>query len=212
MITPSQFRAAKALLNWSFEDLENHTGLSKMALQNIANGKARPRNTTIEKLTNTFQNNGVEIIQGGARWTQDIVTIYEGEDCYIRLLDEIIREKPKEVLFSGADERRSTKESMKRLTSIRTLNIKMRSLIKNKDTHIMGHPEEYRWMPDNLFVDGDVKVMHENTISYLMSWLGTPRVIKITDKNIAQENLRIFNHIWDNAKGPQKSTSELKYD
>lgn len=211
-MTPSQFRAAKALLDWSFEDLEERTGLSRMALQNIAGGRAKPRDKTLEKLLNTFEKNGVEIIDGGARWAQNIVKIYEGEDCYLRLLDDAIYEKAEEIVFNGADERRSPASVVDKFKTMRKSGMKMRSLIKHGDTHIMGRPEEYRWMPDNMFVDGDVKVMFGDSVAYLMSWLGVPRVIKITDAKIAQENLRMFNYVWENVEGPKKSTSGASYD
>ena len=204
MITHSQIRMAKAALDWSFEVLATKTGLSVQGLMNLANGKSKPQKSTHEKLVSVFEENGIELIEGGARFKQDIVQVYEGEDCYLRVLDDAAYtlKAGEEFLASGCDERRSSDQVVEKLRAMRKSGIKMRSLIRNQDTYIMGGIEEYRWMPDVLFAEGDVKVIFGNTVAYLVSWLNTPRVIKIKDKNIAEENLRIFNYIWDNSTPP----------
>jgi transcriptional regulator with XRE-family HTH domain len=212
MITAQQLRMAKAALNWSFEEWAEETGLSLQGLRNLHNGVNKPQETTIEKIIPVFEAHGIEFIDGGVRQKQKIVEVYEGKSCYLRVLDEIIIEKPQEVMFSGADESRSTPESIKRLGEIRRAGIGFRNLIKNGDTYIMGALNEYRWMPDELFVDGDVKVIYGDTVVYFASWLEVPRAIKITDKNIAEENIRMFNHLWDIGQIPQETTSDTFYD
>lgn len=213
MITGLQIRMAKAALNWSFDDLATKTGLSRQGLHNLANEISKPQKETNDKLIKVFEDSGIEFVEDGARLRSNIITVYEGKDCYLRILDDAFRvlKDGEEFIASGSDERRSTEEVIDRLKAMRKSGIKMRSLIKNNDDHIMGELEEYRWMPDELYVEGDVKVIFGDTVAYLMSWLNTPRVVKITDKNIAEENLRMFNHIWNSAKQPKKSSSEIKY-
>ncbi len=212
MITAQQLRMAKAALNWSFEEWARRTGLSVMGLRKVVSGESKPHASTITKIIRVFEDHGLDFFNGGVRQRQEIIRIYEGDDCYLRVLEEILNEKPKEVLFSGADESRSTSESIARLQEIRKAGISFRNLIKNGDTFIMGDLYEYRWMPDGLFVDGDVKVIYGNTVVYFASWLEMPRVIKITDVNIAEQNIRMFEYLWKMGRTPSKTTSDMLYD
>lgn len=211
MPTIEQIRAARALIGWSQGDLAEASGLSQTGIARIENGSNQPNSTTTEKIRCAFDKADVEFIDDSGVKKRDIVRIYEGADCYLRILDEILRSRPSFVLFSGADERRSTKQSIIQLGEIRKF-CQSRSLIKHGDTHIMGDLAEYRWMPEGLFVDGDVKVIYENTVVHFMSWMEPPRAIKIIDKNIAQESIRMFNHLWDGARAPTKSTSTVFYE
>ena len=212
MISAQQLRMAKAALNWSFEEWADKTGLSVMGLRKLYNGNSKPQKKTLKKITSVFEDHGIEFFGGGVRQRQGILKIYDGADCYLRVLDEIIARKPKQVMFSGADESRSTSDSIKRLSQIRKAGIDFRNLIKSGDTYIMGSLEQYRWMPDGLFVDGDVKVIYDNTVVYFISWLEEKRAITIRDKNIAEENIRMFNYLWDIGQQPQKTTSDIFYD
>lgn len=215
MITSSQIRAANGLLNWSFETLAQKSGVSRPTLVNIVNGKSVPHKETMRKIFKAFESHGVEFIEGGARIAQDIVKVYEGPDCYLRFLDDaFIALAPTQgtILFSGADERRSPKTVIEKLRAMRGTGIKMKSLVKDGDTYLMGTLDEYRWLPKDLFVDGDVKIIYGDIVAYLMSWLGTPRVVVIKDEMIAQENTRIFNYLWERSITPTHTTSPTLYE
>lgn len=215
MITRDQIGAARGLLGWSYDKLAEEAELSRVAVINIANGKTEPHRESITKIRTAFERYGVELIEGGARRAQDILTVYEGSDCYLKFLDDAYRAlsvNKGEILFSGADERRSPPEVIERLRTMRRSGITMRSLIKNGDTYIMGKPEEYRWLDESLFVDSDVKIIYRDVIAYFMSWLGTPRVVIIKDHAMAQENIRIFNFLWECSVAPEYTTSEILYE
>ncbi len=211
MPTIEQIRAARALIGWSQSDLAENAEMSQTGIARIENGTNHPNSLTMEKIRAAFDKADVEFIEDTGVKKRDIVRVYEGDGCYLRILDEILRAQPNFVLFSGADERRSTQKSIDHLSKIRKL-CESRSLIRYGDTHVMGELDEYRWMPEGLFVDGDVKVIYENTVVHFMSWMDPSRAIKIVDKNIAQESIRMFNYIWDGAEKPSHSTSEIFYD
>ncbi len=213
MISPEQFRAARAILDCSYDEMEARTGLAKLTLQNIARGASRPQEATLQRLHEFLEKSGIELIHGGARLRQDIVTIFEHAEGYLRILDDILREKPEEVLFLAADERKSTEGSIKGLAAIRNSGIKMRSLLRNGDTYFMGSPEEYRWMPDGLYVNSDVQAIYDDCVVYSINWQkNAPRVIRIKDRDIAESHRRLFLHLWNNAEGPKESTSKIFYD
>jgi hypothetical protein len=112
-----------------------------------------------------------------------------------------------EILFSGADDARSPPAVIEKLDAMRAAGIGMRSLIKEGNTLVTGPLQEYRWMPTGLFVDGDVKVIYDDHVAYLVSWSGTPRVIVIEDGTIAEEARRQFEFVWSQASEVPESTA-----
>lgn len=84
----------------------------------------------------------------------------------------------------------------------------MRSLIKENDTYIMGDISDYRWMNNTLFLDSDVKVIFDQYVVYFMSWKEIKKAIIINDKNIADENRRTFEYIWESSKTPTNTSSQ----
>lgn len=215
LILPDQIRAARALLKWGQDELSKRSGVSVPAIANIENEKQQPTVGTQQKMYDVLVDAGIEFIDGGVRRAQNLISIYEGNDCYLRLLDDAFLTLSKtkgEFLLSGADERRSSDDVTEKTRAMRRSGITMRFLVKNGDTHLMGALDEYRWMDEGLFAGGDVKVIYDANVAYLMTWRGTPRVVIIKDANIAEENRRLFNWVWDNARTPTHSTSPVLYE
>ncbi len=216
MITPKQIRAARNFLGIDQKTLADAVGVSKMNISDIENEKGKPRASTLNTIELYFQTCGIRLTEaGGIEPAQNFVTIYEGENCYSDLLLDIhatLKRTKGRMLCSGSDERRSSDEVIDQLRKMRSDGITMRSLIEKNNTYIMGKVEEYRWMPEGLFVDGDVKVIYADRVAYLVSWAGTPRVIAIQDKTIAEEAKRNFDFIWSHSEQPKESTSKVFYE
>ncbi len=214
MLTPELIKAARALASWDQQDLADHTGLSKTAIANIETGRHRPTLKNQKLIQDAFTNNSIEFIDDGVRYKKDLIRVYEGEDCYLRFLDDayyaLIEEKG-EILFSGSDERRSPEAVVESFRRMRKAGIGMRSLIKEGNTHIMGPLGEYRWVSEKLFTDADVKITYNDTVAFLLSWAETPKVVAIKDTQVAEDAQRTFNFIWDISQQPEKSTSNVFY-
>lgn len=214
LITPDQIRAARALKNWSQADLARRVDMATPSIGNIEAGKHTPTPQTQNAIIEAFEAAGIEFIDGGVRHRQDLIRIYEGDDCYLRLLDDafrILAPEKGEILFSGSDERRSPPEVVEKFRAMRRSGIRMRSLVKPGDTHLMGNLDEYRWMPGSLFVDSDVKAIFGSTVAYLISWQDVWKVVAVKDEAIANEARRIFEFVWSQAKMPEKSTADVLY-
>lgn len=209
-----QIAAARQLLGWSQADLAEKAGVSKPSIIRMEKDLYSVKDDSRRSVEIAFTQDDVEFIDGGVRQINKVVNIYEGDDCYIRLMDDAfieLADSKGEILFSASDERRSPEIIINKFNAMRALGITMRSLIKSGDTYVMGELDEYRWMDDDLFVDGDVKVIFNDKVAYLMSWRGIPRVVIIQDKNIAEENKRFFDYVWSKSKKPQYTTSEVRY-
>lgn len=209
-----QIAAARQLLGWSQADLAEASGASKPSIVRLEKDLYSVRDDIRQSVKEILEKDDIEFIEGGARQIPKFIDIYEGDDCYIRLMDDAYIDLSKnkgEILFSASDERRSPQIVIDKFNAMRKAGIKMRSLIKDQDTHIMGQLEEYRWMDARLFVDGDVKAIFLDKVAYLMSWKGIPRVVVIRDKTIAEENKRIFNFVWSVSKKPTHTTATERY-
>ena len=211
---PEQSRAARGVLSWSLQDLADKSGLSSQAVQRFEAGTSDPHPDTILKMEKAFDLAGIELLAGGARLKQNIRVIYEGDDCYLRLLDDVfltLRKEKGEFLKFGADETRSTPEVIEKLNILRKFGITTRSLIEDGNTHIMGPLEEYRWLDKEVYFDGDVELIYGNKVARLMSWLGTKQVDIIEDRNLAEKQRAIFEHFWKISKTPTHTTAETVF-
>lgn len=216
MIKPNQIRAARNFLGIDQQTLADAVSVSKMNISDIENEKGKPRAKTLNSIEIYFQTCGLRLTEsGGIEPNHNYVTVYEGNDCYMDFINsaqEILAKTKGEILFSGSDERRSPPEIVEKFNELRAQNITMRSLIEPGNTYIMGNLEEYRWMPEGLFVDGDVKAIFSDRVGYLVSWENIPKVIVIQDSTIAKEARRTFNYIWDRSETPSTSTSDIFYE
>jgi DNA-binding XRE family transcriptional regulator len=69
MITPAQCRAARALIEWSQQDLASNAGVGTVAIHQLENGASNPRRATLEVIRRALEAAGVEFIDengGGA--------------------------------------------------------------------------------------------------------------------------------------------------
>ena len=66
MYTPDTLRAARALLNWTREELARRAGLSPQLVQKIEDGKSkRPAHETVTRIIEAFLSAGVEFLDPG---------------------------------------------------------------------------------------------------------------------------------------------------
>ncbi|MER8524542.1 MULTISPECIES: helix-turn-helix transcriptional regulator [unclassified Mesorhizobium] len=68
-ILPQQVRAARALIDWTRDDLANASGLTVRTLARIESSQTIPRQTTLEALAKALEAAGIEFISqnGGGR-------------------------------------------------------------------------------------------------------------------------------------------------
>jgi DNA-binding XRE family transcriptional regulator len=65
-ISPAQVRAARALLDWTFDRLAAESGVHKRSLIRLEAGETSPRSRTIDAVVAALQQAGIEFLDGGA--------------------------------------------------------------------------------------------------------------------------------------------------
>lgn len=215
MITASQIRAARSFFNLEQQVIADHAGVSKMNISEIENEKTTAKSSTINAIQKFFEMRGLEFTKdGGIRPTSNIVQIFEGNDAYLRLLDNVMEYAghTKTLLKFGVDERKSSPEVIQKNRDLRASGISMKNLIENGNTYLLGRVEEYRYMPASLVSGGDVKLIYGSRVAYYAPWQNVPKVIIIHDERIAVEQTRLFEFVWDVSKEATETSASVRYE
>jgi transcriptional regulator with XRE-family HTH domain len=64
MMTPAQCRAARALLDWSQQQLADAAKIGNATIRNFEGGKSTPQNATLDVLQRALASAGVEFTNG----------------------------------------------------------------------------------------------------------------------------------------------------
>jgi predicted transcriptional regulator len=89
-ISSHQIKAARALLDWSQDDLAKATILSVATIRKLELGHISPRHSTTHAIRQTLENAGLEFIQSdGVRRQQENVAIYQEMDGVASFLDDV---------------------------------------------------------------------------------------------------------------------------
>lgn len=208
-----QIRAARSLLDWTQDDLAAITGLSKFSIANLEGGKTSPQKGTIDKIIKSLELAGIEFIDDGVRLKKDSLIIVDGEGWYLRLLDDVHhsilqQEGKRELLIEFADETKSPPEVIDRIKAMRNDGIRMRILICEGNTNIIGPLEEYRCIPVNYF-ENYVSLIYADKIAVCTE--GNMRAVIIKDQLLAKTRRNMFDITWGLLPKPKKSTSQVRY-
>lgn len=166
----------------------------------------------IEALEKYFRANGIEFIENGVKLAPKNIEIIEGKDCYIRTLDKVMMILPglenKELLIMFASDAISPPAVNDRYRLMRQQGVKMRQLIKEGDTYIMGELEEYRTIPEGQFVN-IVSLVYGD---YMAQVNGDETAVTIyRDPKLAAQKRADFEERWNKGSIPSISTAEEKF-
>jgi transcriptional regulator with XRE-family HTH domain len=148
-------RAARAILNWSREELAKRAGLSVTGIHKIENNEANPKAQTIHKLEKAINAAGVEFTEDGIKQPENTVTNLSGEHWYLEMLDDayysLLDRKDAELLIEYSDDRLSPPEVIASYRKIHSCGIRIRQLTIEGNTYLPGPVNDYKWIPANYF-------------------------------------------------------------
>jgi len=89
-LTARQIKAARALLDWSQDDLASTSDLSVATIRKLELGHISPRDKTAHDIRQAFENTGLEFIEPeGVRLKPDDITVYQGRDGAKAFFDDV---------------------------------------------------------------------------------------------------------------------------
>lgn len=209
----TQIKAARSLLNWTQDDLALRANISKYSVANTEVERTTPQKATLDKIVQALELAGIEFIEDGVRLRKDSITIIDGDGWYLRLLDDVhhtlIHHENPELLIEFADESKSPPEVVEKVIAMRKDGIKMRLLICEGDTYIMGPLEEYRYIPKKNFMNY-VSIIYGEKIAVCTE--GNVRAVVIKDPLLNLTRKNMFNLAWDILKKPTKSDAAIRFE
>lgn len=206
--SPSQLRAARALLDWSRAELASQTGVSEPTIHRLENGMGKPDTRTQTKIRQVLETYGIEFLESdGVRRTPEGVQIFQGQEAYKCVLNDVyetLRDDGGEVLIAHVDENKFidvvTRSVLdKHLERLAAANIKERLLVR-KDDIIAAPLEAYHVIPEKYFSSYPFYIY--KTKIALLSQVAPQKAIIINDERFADAARKLFDFIWDHTEMP----------
>ncbi|HEY8189973.1 MAG TPA: helix-turn-helix transcriptional regulator [Micavibrio sp.] len=202
MITKEQCRAARALLDWTQQDLANASAMSKTAINNFERGMRDVRVESMQAIRGAFESAGIEFVGDyGVHKRRDTVRILKGPDAMPRLWDDIfetMKDRGGEVLISNLDERRSHEAHPSLLEAhlqrLKAHHITERLLCCEGDSYFIQPADFYRWLPRNVFQAGMSTFLYGNKVA-MQLWQEAMIVVVQSEAAYEAEKHR-FEYLW----------------
>jgi transcriptional regulator with XRE-family HTH domain len=211
MITRSQCRAARGLLDWTQQELANASGLSKTSINNYERGLADVKEDTLKAIHDAFVKAQVEFVgTDGVRKRSDSVQVLKGADSYFRLIEDIAetlelsRGELLVINMSQAFEQKMTQVNAEKMRSchsrIDSTDASVRMLARRGDDLYFCPPGGYRWLDDRLFSFGEFTFVYGTKMAIKL-WYDD--MILIVDSRQASDAERSrFEKMWEQAEIP----------
>lgn len=205
IVTPSQSRAARGLLDWSQPDLADRCGVSANTISSFESGRGASQQT-LRKIFTVFDGAGIDFLDDdGVKRRSATITVLEGEDANFRLLDDVfhtLRETGGEVLIAGikevgADDPPLRNHILKHIERLTAHNISERILVEEGDTDFVAPSHWYRWLPRGYFTDQPFQ-LYGSKLAFI-SWGPPQHIIVVDNERIAVAFRNLFNFTWERA-------------
>ena len=210
-ITVEQVKAARALLGWSQEELANQARLTQNQISSFEFGRTKPADV-LEVMYRTFMFHGVTFPKNGVQLNPESVGTIEGEGWYTRLLDDVyatlIDKEEAELLIFCADDKASPPEVNDRYRKIRNAGIRMRQLVEEGNTYLMGPLKEYRYIPKERFKNY-VSLVYGNKVAVCTA--NSLKALVFNDTNLSTAWRNIFDVLWDKLDKPERSDAHERF-
>lgn len=197
MISGAQIRAARGLLDWTRDDLAKRCGVTGPAIKNIeSNPDVKPHQKTLEAIADVFRSHGVEFTERGVCWADKSVRILEGEDAYMRMLDDVFYVTSKragEVLWAYGDDRSVRPGELEAEERIRSNGARFRSLIQEGSDYVRWDRKEYRQVPKAYF-NHDLQVIYGDKVAQVVD--GGRQILIIDNASLAKTERGKFDLLW----------------
>lgn len=207
LLSSSQCRAARALLNWSQSDLAKKADAHIQTISNFEKDAKIPSKKTLENIIRAFERAGIECTEdGGVRPQQPKVIVYRGKEGFADFRSDLINtvlSGVHAVCVSNVNEKQFEKWGRGEVnnhyyeTMEKQKGLSFRILVQGPDYYIADHLKypTYKWLPKELFGDITQYIYGEKTalISFrendFMAYI-------IADLRISNFYRKEFDRLW----------------
>lgn len=209
-IQPEQIRAARALLDWSQQDLADASSVSKDTVKNYELSNNKPNTQTLTRIIGALEVAGIEFLSdGGLRPSRERIRTIEGSEGVRHLMDLIyktcIQDPLTPVIIANVNEYLFNKHigdyqnfHRNRLENIPYLNPCKVILAKGK---ILENPAKfiiYRWIDQVYF--GDVSIYCFDKYVAILELSDNKCLVHLIENDLLSNTfMKLLNLMWANA-------------
>lgn len=206
-----QIKAARALLDWSQDDLAKITCLSVATIRKLEQGNISPRGKTNQCIRDAVESAGLEFIEpNGVRFRPDDITIHEGREGFVDFYDdvyntskmqgsEIVTVELSEHDFINSLGEANCQKHIERMIAIKD-SVKVKCILI-EDQKLLLAPDycEYRGISRN-YVDSVPFYVYGNKCAIIVFYPnGMSKVTVIHSSAVANAFRKQFYSMWDKA-------------
>jgi hypothetical protein len=160
-----------------------------------------------QKIIRGIESLGWEVLDDGVVKRQKTYITLSGNDKVEQLFDDIKKYVGAggELLIDGADESKTPQSVLETVQRLRKQGMRMRHLIKEGDRQLRAPLEEYRWIPENLYINQAIFI-YKNNVALLS--IKEDKIFIHRDEVLSRHLRNVFNERWNIYKKPDYT--ELK--
>lgn len=207
MITPTQMRAARAMLDISQGVVAEHLGIAANTLSKIESGQSdvsMSRNADIQKF---YERESIAFTENdGVKWQVNQILYYEGQEGIRDFFDDVYKESKKgsEInLFNGVPHllTKWLGDDFYQMHAQRMLEIKEKVNAKiivedEVENFIASSFAEYRWFPKEMFSDRTIYI-YGPKIGFFTFSDDTVSIRVMNNSELSDSMKVLFNIAWD---------------
>lgn len=210
-IRARQMKAARALLDWSQEDLARASGISIATIRKLELGFISPRGHTMIAIRRAFEDAGLEFIEpDGVRHRPEDVSVYQGPDGLLAFLDDVyetMKKKGGEIVTLYASEHPFSKvlnasdsnAHIERMTQIKS-KISFKCILKEPAARVdCAAYCNYRYISRHYVDSVPFYIYDDKFASILFESDPAPKIIVIRSSPMAEAYRQQFHSMWEKA-------------
>lgn len=209
MITASQCRAARALLNWSQPDLAAQCDIHVQTISNFENENSTPSKNTLDKITYVLEQAGISFLEdNGLRLRQMAVQELHGSEGFKQFMDDVYKTAHDEggeicllnarpdnwIKWLGAEWMAFHSDRMEKIRDRFTFRITTK---EGEYNFISRAFAEYRWVPKDIWNQHSYYA-YGDKIAFLNFDANTVDIFIFKHPPFAQTHKFLFNLVWNN--------------
>ena len=214
MITPTQMRAARAMLDVSQGEVAEHLGIAANTLSKIESGQSDvsvSRNAEIQRF---YEREGIAFVENeGVKWNKNEVIVTEGSQGFSDFLDDVYntavehgtKEKPLEIFLSNVAHENWIRwmgpnlweNHTNRMTKDESV-MDVRIIVKQGDWNFPAKAySQYKWFPLEYFNDQSFYSYHDRLV-FLNFTDDNVEIMMIKNIEFAKGYRDLFRIAWEN--------------
>lgn len=214
MSTIHQIKAARALLNWTQNDLADRAGLHVNAVNNTERGLSAPRGATLEKMQRALEEGGVAFIGNrGVELRAHAVDItkFEGNHFLRHLTDDILdtlQGPGDDIISLIADIRafdvRDPAENQRYYNEKAARGFAERMITGDQPGFYPKNASDFRLVPQHVLGPVDILVYGDRTAFVVWS---QKEAVVLKNRDLAFTQKMFLEDLWNQGREPARAVS-----